>query len=90
MVTNDTPNYGQFIVAGAPVGEAPWYYPNRNKKGQFVKGTGKLKKSGGRVWAGGLNPGHAKTIGGPIVQVFSKYVDKFSQAFSDEFVKGFI
>jgi len=86
-ITNDTPNYGKFVAFGAEPGKAPWYYPNRNKKGQFVKGTGKLKKSGGKVWAGGLNPGHDKTVGGPIVQVMDKFANKFAQEFGDKIAK---
>jgi len=90
-IINNTPFYGQFVAGGALPGQAPWYYPHRNKAtGRFKKGTGKLKLSDGRVWAGGLKPGHSKTVGGPIVQVLSKYTDKFIQEFSDEFAKGSI
>lgn len=91
LVSNDTAFYGQFAAGGATPGQAPWYYPHRDKAtGRFKKGTGKLKLADGKVWAGGLNPGHAKTVGGPIAIVLSKYTDKFTQEFSDEFVKGFI
>ncbi len=91
VITNDTPNYGQFAAGGAEPGEAPWYYPHRSKStGKFKKGTGKLKLADGKVWAGGLNPGHAKTVGGPIAIVLSAYTDKFTQEFSDKFVKGLI
>ena len=91
VVTNATKNYGQFMITGAEPRQAPWYYPHRDSKtGKFKKGTGKLKGSGGKVWSGGLNPGHDKTIGGPIEQALSKYADKFTQEVSDEFVKGFI
>jgi len=93
IVSNSTPIYGQFLVAGAELNQAPWYYPNRirkgKKKGQFKKGTGKLTKVQGKVWAGGLDPGHIKTVGGPIAQVLTKFIDKFTQEVSDEFVKGF-
>ena len=91
IITNDTPAYGQFVAGGAEPKAAPWYYPHKSRKtGRFIKGTGKLKLSGGRVWAGGLNPGHAKTVGGPIVNVLTKFTDNFTQEFSDEFVKGFV
>lgn len=56
-----------FMEFGAPPGEAPWYYPKRSKaSGKFVKGSGKLTLRNGRVWPGGLNPGHSKTVGGAI------------------------
>lgn len=90
IISNKTPDYGRFLVEGADPGKAPWYYPGRNVKGQFTKGTGKLKVVDGKVWAGGLNPGHSKTVGGPIAQVLSKFSDKFSQEVADEVVKGFI
>ena len=46
--------------------------------------------SGGRVWAGGLSPGHGKTVGGAVSIILSQYTDKFTQQFSNEFVKAFI
>jgi hypothetical protein len=45
---------------GAEPGSAPWYYPGARKR------TGKLAAMHGRIWAGGLNPGHSFTIGGAI------------------------
>ena len=90
-IINDTPDYGQFAALGAEPNEAPWYFPHRDRStGRFKKGTGKLKLVNGKVWAGGLNPGHDKTVGGPIAQVLSKYTDKFTQEFADGFVKGFV
>ena len=93
IVSNSTPKYGQFLVTGAEPNQPPWYYPNKvrsgKKKGQFKKGSGKLIKTQGKVWAGGLYPGHSKTVGGPIAQVLSKFADKFTQEVADEFVKGF-
>lgn len=65
-VYNATPDYAIFMDEGAEKFKAPWYYPQRNKLGQFKKGTGKLKEKSGRIWAGGKNPGHSKTIGGAI------------------------
>mgnify|MGYP006935318940 CR=1 FL=1 len=91
-ITNSTPKYGQFIEGGAEIGEAPWYFPHRNKKGQFRKGTGKLKVADGKVWPGGLNPGHAQTVGGAISIVMGnrKLLDKLTIELSDELVKGFL
>jgi len=90
VITNDTPLYGQFLAFGADPEEAPWYFPGRDKKGKFTKHSGKLKAYDGKIWAGGLNPGHAKTIGGPISQVLSKRVDSFTEEFANGIVKGFV
>jgi len=91
LITNATPHYGQFVAFGAEQSKAPWYYPHRDKKtGRFKKGTGKLRATGGKVWAGGLSPGHHKTVGGPIAQVLSKFVDRFTQEYAKEVVKGFV
>jgi len=61
---NDDPKAG-LMEFGSDLGEAPWYYPNRSK-------TGKLTVSMGKVWAGGLKPGHQWTIGGAINPVLYK------------------
>lgn len=45
---------------GADPETAPWYFPNAKKP------SGKLKEFDGRIWAGGLNPGHSFTVGGAI------------------------
>lgn len=45
---------------GANPDEAPWHYPQVNAN------TGKLTASGGKIWAGGLRPGHHLSIGGAI------------------------
>lgn len=90
-ITNDTAGYGQFIESGAPKGKAPWYYPQSKKTGRFRKSE-KLTVSSGRVWAGGLNPGHDKTIGGAISIVMGKrgLLDKITIDVSNEIVKGFL
>ncbi len=65
-VTNS--DYGPKIATlneGAQPRMAPWYYPGS-------KQTGKLTVSGGKVWAGGWDPGHDMTTGGPINRVFSR------------------
>ena len=87
IVVNKTPIYGRFMVEGAELRKAPWYYPHKKNDS---KRTGKLNVFDGKVWAGGLNPGHDKTFGGPITQVLSKVSDKIVQEISDDFVKGFI
>jgi hypothetical protein len=61
---NDDPK-AHLMEFGAAPGEAPWYYPNSKK-------TGKLTVSGGKVWAGGLKPGHQHTVGGAISPVLYK------------------
>lgn len=52
-------DYGYSMEYGGTPGGSPWYYPTKKK-------SKKLKVKDGRVWAGGLNPGFAKTIGGAI------------------------
>ena len=96
-MTNNTPRYGQFAAFGARPQKAPWYYPHRDRKtGRFKKGTGKLKmttgKEEGRVWAGGLKPGHDKTVGGPLQQALinTGLLDKLTIEITNSFVKGFI
>jgi hypothetical protein len=90
-ITNDTPGYGQFMEIGAPMNAAPWYYPQSKKTGRFRK-SAKLKVSGGRVWAGGVSPGHDKTIGGAINKVMNNkdLWQQFTIDVSDEYVKGFV
>lgn len=92
VITNKTKDYGQFVEAGAEPGKAPWYFPHRDKKGQFKKGTGKLKLVDGRVWAGGLDPGHAKSVGGAIAKVISDkdLLRKLSVEISDESIKALL
>ena len=55
----------QLFEFGVFPGEAPWSYPNAKK-------TRRLTVSGGKVWAGGLKPGHQWTIGGAINPVLYK------------------
>jgi len=79
VVVNDTPNYGQFVAFGAEPRKAPWYFPHGKSTG-----TGKLIQYQGKIWAGGLNPGHVDTVGGPIVQVMDSFANKFTQEFADK------
>ena len=97
IISNDTSHYGQFIEHGAEPGQAPWYFPKRSKagktKGQMVKGTGKLKLSDGKVWAGGLQPGHNLTVGGVLQNVFSdksKILEKLMIDVSNSAIRVFI
>lgn len=85
LITNDTPYYGKFIAFGAEPKKAPWYYPHGKKVS-----TGKLTLAEGKVWAGGLSPGHGKTIGGPIVQVMDKFANDFVQKYADEIAKDLL
>jgi hypothetical protein len=97
VITNETPIYGQFMEEGAEPGQAPWYFPHRIRKGKkgagrFKKGTGKLKLTPGRVWAGGLNPGHELTVGGAINIVLKEkdLWQKLTLEISDAIVKGIL
>ncbi len=56
-IKNDDPKAG-ILDQGADPNTAPWYFPKSNSR------SGKLIESGGKIWAGGLNPGHSMTIGG--------------------------
>ena len=58
---------GGLMEEGTGTEEAPWYYPGTRKKK-----SGKLIVKNGRVWAGGLNPGHTLSAGGPMNNVFFK------------------
>lgn len=62
--TNKDSKAGLIEFGGTPK-TAPWYYPSKKKR------TGKLVVRDGRVWAGGLNPGHELTVGGAIDNVFT-------------------
>jgi len=88
LISNDTEHYGQFMEEGAEPFKAPWYFPHKHK---FA--TGKLTYLDGKVWAGGLNPGHAKTFGGAINKVFSersKILEKLTIDVSDSAIKAFL
>ena len=53
---------------------APWYYPGGARQ------TGKLKVASGKVWAGGLDPGHDLTIGGPVNRAITRSQVKIRDA----------
>jgi len=63
IVIRNTDSKASLMEFGALRNQAPWFYP-----GSKVK-TGKLIVRHGRVWAGGLHPGHSKTVGGAINRV---------------------
>lgn len=70
---------------GAEPNAYPWYFPGSKKK------TGKLKVSGGKVWAGGLNPGHEYTVGGqtgPVLFDNQKRIDSLATKIADAIVGG--
>lgn len=54
---------------GAEPNTPPWYYPGAGNR----KPSEKLTLAKGKVWAGGLEPGHALTVGGAINPVLEKY-----------------
>lgn len=56
---------------GAEPNAAPWYYPGATRRK-----SEKLTVALGRVWAGGLDPGHQFTIGGAINPVIYKNPQK--------------
>lgn len=58
-IRNDDPK-ANLMEFGADPKSAPWYYPNKKEP------SGKLKEFGGKIWAGGISPGHSFTIGGAI------------------------
>lgn len=87
VISNKTVGYGQFAAQGADPGQAPWYFPHAK-----TKPTGKLTVVNGKVWAGGLEPGHAKTVGGAISRIISDkdLLNKLSIEISNESVKALL
>lgn len=64
---NDDPKFALMEFGDEP-DTPPWYYPGVKRKR-----SGKLTVADGRVWAGGLDPGHSLTVGGAIQPVIEKY-----------------
>ncbi len=86
---NDT-SYAIYMEEGTEKFAPPWYYPHRSS-GKFRKGTGKLTVVNGRVWAGGLNPGHSKTVHGAIGPVLfdnTKRLNKLANKIADVVIGG--
>ncbi len=83
---NDTP-YAIFMEEGAERNKLPWNYPGVRKKR-----TGKLAIRNGRVWAGGLNPGHSKTVRGAIGPVLvdnNRRLNQLTKKIADAVIGGF-
>lgn len=87
---NDDPKFG-LLEYGAEPNTAPWYFPKgkqSSKSKKTSKPTGKLKLVKGKVWAGGLNPGHELTVGGAITPVLEKYKSaRFDESMANDIVK---
>jgi hypothetical protein len=85
-IFNNSPQ-AEPVEYGAEIGKNPWNYnPNAKKR------TGKLKVSDGRVWAGGLNPGHSTTVGGAIGKgLFNnkRRMDKLVKSIADSVMEAF-
>lgn len=60
-IFNSDTKKGSWMEEGVGEGEAPWYF----SKGMKRK-SGKLVVVNNRVWAGGKNPGHSKTVRGAL------------------------
>ena len=58
---------------GADKNTAPWFFPIKDS------GSGRLTARNGRIWAGGRNPGHSKTIGGAIKPVLEENNDRLNR-----------
>lgn len=85
-LSNSTP-YAIFMEEGAEKNKAPWNFP-----GQGKKRTGKLAVRNGRVWAGGLNPGHSKTVSGAIGPVLvnnNRRLNQLTNKIADAVIGGF-
>jgi hypothetical protein len=84
-LSNDS-EYSVFMDLGAEKNKAPWFYPGKKKKR-----SGKLKIVNGRVWAGGVNPGHNKTVYGainPVIFHNQKRINKLVNSVADSVIKG--
>lgn len=84
-IFNRTP-YAIYLDQGAEVDGPPWYYPGNRKKR-----SGKLIRRNGRVWAGGLNPGHSKTVGGiinPVIFQNERRISKLTNLIANTAIGG--
>jgi methionine salvage enolase-phosphatase E1 len=62
------------------------------KNSSNISKSGKLKVLRGRVWAGGLNPGHDMSVGGafyPSIIKNTKRLDKLVNDIADVMVRNF-
>jgi hypothetical protein len=84
-LSNATP-YAIFMEEGAEKNKSPWNFPGKRKR------TGKLAVRKGRVWAGGLNPGHSKTVHGAIGPVLvnnNRRLNQLTNKIADAVIGGF-
>ena len=75
---------------GAPVGGVPWHFSGYRP---WHKGPRKLTIAHGRVWAGGVNPGFANTIGGaitPAIENNERLLNYLANEIGNAYVKGII
>ena len=93
---NNTPLYASAMEYGAAPGEAPWFFPKKNAKSDkfaITSRSGKLTVQDGRVWAGGVNPGHNLTIGGaikPTIENNTARLEAIANKLGDALVEGLI
>jgi len=88
-------DYAYFMEYGAGIGAAPWYFTGEYTSKEAPK---KLKVAAyndgvGRVWAGGIKPGHNKTVGGALSVVLlddTLRVDRICNIIADQYIKSFI
>lgn len=84
LTYSNSTSYAEYMEYGADKGAYPWFFPNKKKA------SGRLTVRNGRVWAGGLNPGHEKTVGGAYNQVFTEQkLDYLCNKIADGALRGF-
>lgn len=86
IVLQNKTSYGIYLDEGAEKNAAPWYYP-----GQSPRKSQKLTIRNGRVWAGGLNPGHEKTVfgaTGPVLYDNNKRINQIAEKVADAVIGG--
>lgn len=71
-LSNKTP-YAHLMEFGAPRNSPPWFFPESGSR------TGRLVEANGRIWAGGMRPGHDKTIGGAIDPILVKNNERLNR-----------
>lgn len=81
-------SYAEYMEEGAEIGRPPWNFGVKARR----SGSGKLVIRNGRVWAGGLNPGHSKTVFGAIGPVLvdnNKRLNLLAKNVADAVIGGF-
>lgn len=87
VIYNRTP-YAYYMEKGANIGQEPWFFGVKASRA----GSRKLRIVNGRVWAGGLNPGHSKTVGGAIGPALidnKRRIDQLTNKIADAVIGGF-